>query len=363
MSASANDQHLFVEDVVTALTSAADRRPGAGHVLEQQLKRAAKEFDQRTAEAFARALIDHLCETPDDVRSLEALLILGLAHPDVLAKHRVSLETEGRRLAVLLEHAGEVERARHLLETLTGSLPAIARAERHRAEAERFGPDQEQIEFHLRKADDAAAIGRLQAAIEHLQQVVQLDRERRDVQRMIRDLRFRQQERSRKARRFLRFSAVVIAVAGAGWVVVDREGRIAERYRAIAPATGGDLASLRLRLAAIDDLVGGHLPWTGLPRALLEQRALRREVNALEDTRAASERTERAERAARLQEAEDLRSRALVYAQQKRFPEALADLRRALDVAGAGWERRASVEAEIASIERWSTENGRADER
>lgn len=363
MSASANDKHLFVEDVVTALTAAADRRPGAAHALEQQLKRAAKEFDRRTAEAFARALIDHLCEAPDDVRSLEALLILGLAHPDVLAKHRISLDTEGRRLAALLEHAGEFERARNLLETISGSLPVQARAERAKSDAERFGPDQEQVEYHLRKADDAAAIGRIQAAIEHLQEVVQLDPQRRDVHRMVRDLRFRQQSRRRAAKRFLRVSATLIVVAGAAWLVVSREARVAARYREIAPIAGSDLESLRRRLDDVEQLIDSHLVWTGLPRALAERKSLRKEVAALVEATAAADRAERAERAARLQEAEDLRTRAQMYTKQRRFPEALADLRRALEVAGAGWERRASVEAEVASIERWTREDGRADQR
>ena len=108
---SAIDRQLIVEDVVSALTCGFDDSDDPRD-LSLKLQRAAEEFDRRTADAFGRALLDSLCEDPANLRQLEALLILGLAHPDVLRKHRISLAVEGRRLAVLLERSGELERAR-----------------------------------------------------------------------------------------------------------------------------------------------------------------------------------------------------------------------------------------------------------
>ncbi len=91
-----NDEHLLVEDVVNALTGGdLQRDEESVDDLRERMEGAATEFDERTAFAFGRALLDSLCEDPGNLRQLEALLILGLAHPDVLERHRISLAVEG----------------------------------------------------------------------------------------------------------------------------------------------------------------------------------------------------------------------------------------------------------------------------
>ena len=54
---------------------------------------------------------------------LEALLVLGLAHPEVFERHRISMPQEGRRFAILLERAGNPQRAEDMLRLLLEMFP------------------------------------------------------------------------------------------------------------------------------------------------------------------------------------------------------------------------------------------------
>jgi tetratricopeptide (TPR) repeat protein len=371
LSAQAADKaRLFVDDVVTALTGSVQPSGDARGVFEDQMKRATEEFDLRTAEAFARALLEALCQEPIDPRRLEALLILGLAHPTILDRHRISLQKEGDRLAAMLEAQGQHDRARTLLDVIENAMnaeEATAKAASPDAKTADSpapgavvppspGPldrDRARIEVLLRQADDAAARGRTGQAILLLQEVVALDRHRRDVARMIRDLRWQEQERRVRSIRRLKFISFVLvlaaAVVGVGW----RENDVRQRFAQIPSARSGDLKSLSVRLERIDLLFEQEHVWFGMASAMTERKELQREVFELQAIAAAKASELASERARTAEFAEAQRSRGMLLAQQGRFEDALVELRRALAAGGDAWPARRDVETNVKAIAEW----------
>jgi tetratricopeptide (TPR) repeat protein len=373
LSAQVPEKNLFVEDVVTALTGPVDARGNSTTALRDQMNRATAEFDQRTAEAFARSLLESLCNTDEiDVRRLEALLILGLAHPHILVQHRISLRAEGKRLATMLEHMGQHDRARCLNETIEMNVgpddgfvveaeespaqPAGAPAGKAAAKAKPSAADQqsteEQVAEFLARADKAAARGKTNEAIRWLQEVVALDRNRRDVVRMIRDLRWEENERKARNQKRGKMAAGLLVLCGLAYGVYWREQHIGAQYAEIPPAQG-DLTSLRARLDALDALVDANHVWIGMPAVLREQDRLNRQVSVAESKKAEEDHQAALVRAQRSEESKAALSRGMLLAQQGHFEEALVDLRHALELSGPDWPERAQVEANVAAIEAW----------
>ncbi|MBL8861800.1 MAG: tetratricopeptide repeat protein [Planctomycetes bacterium] len=373
MSTQAQDKQLFVDDVVTALTGSVVPSGDARPVLQDQMQRATEEFDLRTAEAFARALLEALCQEPIDPRRLEALLILGLAHPTILERHRISLQQEGERLAAMLTAQGQHARARTLLEVIAQAVAAGADGAAAEPEsgagstttdkaspASATGPDAKtldrdhaRIEQLLRQADEAAARGRTARAILLLQEIVTLDRGRRDVARMIRDLRWAEAERRARAVRRLKLTGAVLLLCAAAFGLAWREHDVRRRFEAIPRATPGELASMRARLESIDGLVAAERLWLGMASALTERTTLQRAIGEIE-AREAATRSARALELSRASElAESLRARGLQLAQQGRFQEALDELRRALELGGPEWSGRREAQANASAIADW----------
>lgn len=364
MDQKAEDGREFVEHVVEALTSTVeateDAHADGGTDLLAQMQRAAAEFDRRTAEAFGRALVESLCDDPSNVRMLEALIILGLAHPDVLRRHGVSLAQEGRRLAVLLEHAGEVERARTLLELLATRLPGDRGLEQDLASLmRRQGDTDELVERCLRRADEAVRAGKPAEAIPWLQEVLLHDRGRRDVARMIRDLRYQEvaeRHRRQKRRKAALVGALISALATAG---VVREARIRDEMTALPVVRADDPASISARIDALDQLVAEHRLWLGLPSVSQERARLRIELDRLE-AKAAERRRLAAEAAReRAEQAEAARLQGRIACERGEFTAALECFRRALALGEPDWPRRARIEADIRAIEAWLAQEGR----
>lgn len=354
MSATVTQNQPFVEDLVNTLTGPVQGELNAAETLREQMKRAASEFDERAAQAAARALLDELCQDSSDTRRLEALLIMGLAHPAVLEKHRISLATEGRRLAQLLERAGQGDRARCLLELLSSRIPSDSAIDHDLAGImRRTGSTDALIERYLRRADDSAQRGKSMEAISWLQEVVLLDRNRRDVARMIRDLRYEEKERRLKNTRRVKLAAAFVAVFGIVIAVAMRETAIHTEYTSLPMAADGDLDSMRLRLSNIEALIDTNHVWLGMNSALVERGRLRGAVEKLESQISLKKRETELEREHQLEFAESMRTRGAQYAQQGKFALALADFRRALELATPTWEHRKRVLADVEAIEAW----------
>jgi tetratricopeptide (TPR) repeat protein len=357
LTAPTTDRNLFVDDVVTALTGVVGMgRGNAATLLKDQMQRAAEEFDRRTAEAFARALLESLCTDQLDLRRLEALLILGLAHPTILEKHRISLHTEGQRLATMLQNQGQHERARVLLETIELRGPdEEKRFIDFSKEQQRSKPSNadELIERYLRKADECASHGRSSEAIHWLQEVVLLDRNRRDVARMIRDLRYQEKERRVRNARRVKLGGLLLVLAGAAAGLVWREQSISERYQSIPLANEGDASAMRLRLEEIHALVAENRVWFGMAEPLREESRLSKALGALESTALQTKHEAALERSRELEVRDGAYSRGMVLAEQGKFEAALADLKHALELSPPGWEHEATVRANVLAIENW----------
>src|SRR6185295_7888998 len=106
-------------------------------------------------------------------------------------------------------------------------------------------------------------------AIRWLQEVVALDRNRRDVVRMIRDLRWGENERKARNSKRVKLFCLALALCGVAYGVYWREGHIDAQYHAIPPATQ-ELSSLRERLDAIDSILASNYVWIGMGPALRE---------------------------------------------------------------------------------------------
>jgi tetratricopeptide (TPR) repeat protein len=358
LSTTAAENALLVEDAVLTLTAAVEGDLDARSTWQAKMQRAAGEYDERTAESLTRGLLEALHRDHDDRASAEALLVLGLAFGRVLDRHRATFANEGRRLALVFERSGDVERARGLLEELTARMPADPNIERDlTAVLRRTGGTGVLVEKYLRRAEEAAARGKPTDAIVWLQEVVLIDKNRRDVARMIRDLRYQQKERKTKNRRRLKIAAYTLAVLGIAGYLVDREQRIAAAYDSFAPAREGDIVSLQARLSCIDRLIDDEHVWTGLLGATKERNRLEREIELVQNEVHKAERERELARAEIEEQAEDLRTSGLSFAEHGQFDAALADFRRALDLASPTWEHRSRVQADVDAIEAWRKKN------
>jgi hypothetical protein len=352
---------LFVEDVITAITGGMNGVPARS--LRSNMERAAVEFDERTAEAFARSLFGELSQNPHDLRGLESLIILGLAHPRILARHGISLETECRRLAVVLDRGGQGARAQQLLDMLATNMPAAAEgAPAAAAEVPEEAGSSERvaaIEGLLREADQCIARGRRKEAVQHLQEILKLDHDRYDVARMIRDL--RREDESRRAHllgavKVLKYAIALALVCALGYGLVQREQRVRERWESLPQVGKGGTPALQARLDAIQTLLADEHAWVGVFQAMRERDELTAQIRRQQEEDARAARDAVLKEQARLQEAEDTRLRGMLHVKNARFDEALADLHQALELGGAKWAQRQRVLADISAIEGWKAQ-------
>lgn len=353
MSSTVIDERPLVDDVVKALTSNPEGDENAVLDVRGQMQRAADEFDRRTAEAFGKALVDSLCEDPGDTRRLEALLILGLAHPRILEKYQVSLAAEGRRLCVLLENDGEVERARGLLEVLVTHLPEERSLQQDLSSMmRRAGDVDELIDRCLEHADEAVRGGRPMDAIPWLQEILLHDQTRRDVARMIRDLRYQEMANRVRVKRRNRLALLLIVISTALSALFVREHHITGEYEALPPLAMEDAGALDARLAGIDTLIADNRFWLGMFKVYEERSELQRQKDRIEARLAEKERLRIKRVGQRQAMAEAARLRGLDFVDQGDFRTALGHLKRSLDLSTPEWDQRQRVTADVTAIEK-----------
>ncbi len=341
-----------VDDVVNALTNPPSGEEGVIMELKDQLLRAAAEVDRRTAETFGRALVDSLCDDPGDVRRLEALLILGLAHPPILGKYHVSLAQEGRRLCALLENIGESERSRSFLEMLAEHLPEERELQQDLSSLlRRNGDVDELVDRCLKHADEAVQDNRPMDAIPWLQEVLLHDQTRRDVARMIRDLRYQEMETSRRSRRRNRIVLLLVVISTTLSALFVREHKIGEEYAALPPAAIEDVSALNARIDGIDGLIAGNRFWFGMFGVVGERSELRKQKDRLESMLAEAERRRIAKEGDRAANAESLRLRAIDAVAGAKYEVALGLFKESLAQGAPDWERRERVQRNIEAIE------------
>lgn len=354
MSKALQESTIIVEDVVNALTGPIVEGATEERDLAEQMERAAAEFDKRTASAFGRALLDSLCEDPGNLRQLEALIILGLAHPDVLGQNRISLAVEGRRLAVLLERSGEVGRARGVLELLANRMPDERTIDHELAGMmRRSGNTDELVERYMRRAEEAIKDGKVSEAIPWLQEVLLLDRTRRDVARMIRDLRYQEVDRMDARRRRRKLLLWVASLTALITMVAGREVSIRREMDALPVAQADDHAGLEARRASIQTMVEHHGIWTGVMAAREEVEAIAVMISQIESAREDELKRQVVEHAELTAQAESKRMEGLVLSERGDFEGALGSFSAALDLAPTDWNYRDRVRTDVSALEKW----------
>jgi tetratricopeptide (TPR) repeat protein len=292
---------------------------------------------------------------------LEALMILGLAHPKVFEAHRIPLGQEGRRLSHLLEQDGQAERAQALLETIIARQPGDRMMDHELASMmRRTGNANRLIDRYMRRAEESVAAGRTKEAISWLQEILLVDRTRRDVGRMIRDLRWGDQERRLKWKLRIRQAAVLIVLSAVVALAVQRERTMAERYAAVPEAVPQDLRSLRARLAALEQFAADSPFSIQLFEASRERALLKGEITQLEARSAQIQIARKSEREAQLAIAESARKQRRILTQQKPFVEAQEQFERALATGPGEWDQRQKIEDDVSAIREWIATNGTA---
>lgn len=326
--------------------------------LRAKVERAKRMADEARADEWAATLLEKLDQQPEDTAALEALLLLGLSHPNLRERNHDAFIGEGRRLAILWERSQQPARAHELLDLLSRTFPGERVLETELASLmRRSGQLERLVQRHVQHAEQAAAQGRRREAINWLREALTLDGSRRDLARMIRDLQYAESSRIHWGKIIATISVASAALLGAA-ALVQRERGLHAQYAEIPEAAKHDKIGLVARLAAIEDMIARNWFWTGLYEAGLERAQLRAQLARLDlaeelrrdERRAGDERT--------LMEVDLMigRTRGLVAAGQ--FQEALAQIDLALALAPAEWAARARAQADREAILHWIGQSG-----
>lgn len=354
MNLTASDKNELARDIVKQLSGADESHECGQGDLRDQIDQATQELDTKTAHAFARVLVDALCEDTGDLRKLEALLIVGLAHPKVLDKHRISLSVEGRRLAVLLELVGAVDRSRAFLDVISKVLPDDKGINRDLAAImRRTGKTDVLIDRYMERAQEEIDKGAPLQAIPWLQEVLLHDSSRRDVARMIGDLRFRESERKTFVAKRNRLVLIMFLISVVLTTIGAREKTIYDAYNRLPDADSGDIAIMRERLTRIDTMITDNKAWLGMFQAISDRNRLRRNIDVFEVRRAEKVRREREQYKQRKTMAEAARVSGLLHVRRSEYAKGLDDLKKSLELSPEQWEHREQVEVDIAALEQY----------
>lgn len=341
---------LIVRDATLAINGAADKRADPREHLRSRIADVAT-MDPRTAEECMEVLNSAASGEQADPEVLEALIIVGLAHPALATGMSISPVNAGRRLAVRLERGGQIERTLALLEVLLASFPGQDSLERDLgAVMRRQGMVQNLVERYFDRAQKLIREGRHEESIKWLQEVLQLDRSRKDAARLIRDLRFRAKSHDRhKAVRWKFVMGALTLSLGVSFLAL-REIRVREQFDAMPEATENNLASLRRRLTDLDAFAAQHPVWHGGFAVVKERAKLRVVVERLEEQERNEKEAQEQRDLERLENARLARARGLMKAADGDFPGAITEFEQALQLGGEDWPPRAEVERQIQAI-------------
>ena len=319
--------------------------------LRSQVRRVHVELSRRKASAFTKKLLNSLTENPEEMVQLEALVMLGFAHPDVARKHHISLATEGRRLGTLLEQAGRPDRAKEVFELLCESAPTDRTMEIELAGVmRRAGNTDELIERYMERAQGHMARGESKQAQPWLQEILALDRSRKDVSAMLRDVRHDQHHRLNASRSNRRFAVVFLLVLAAAAGVGYRERNLHNQYMEIPMAEEGNTVSMAARLGSLKTFQSEHPYWLGTSRVELEIEELEVQGQAILFEAVEAKKAKARDVADKTELAEGLRLLGLQSSDRGNFSEARERFEEALKEAPEGWEHAASVARDVLAI-------------
>ncbi|MEX1025157.1 MAG: hypothetical protein WD226_08780 [Planctomycetota bacterium] len=339
--------NLIVRDATHAINGDSSREGDRALHLKSRIA-AVADLEREFLEECVQVLVasDGGDETDADI--LEALFVLGLGRPEVLAEMGLDQVSIGRRLAARMEREELPEASLAVLEFLLEHDPEHRGVQRdHAALMRRLGMVQSLVDRHLAAAGQLMSNGRNAEAIEVLREVLLLDRTRKDVARTIRDLRFadieKHDERKNRVRKLLLVAAGSVLLVLLGL----RERRLFDEYRALAGDDAGTVESVGARLNGVERFVDRHPVWLGSFGALEERGRLRIELDRLirEADRERLLRDQSLQHA--LEEAAWAMERGRDRARSGDFVSAIAELQRALELGGDDWSESEQIERNI----------------
>lgn len=350
-----------VDDIVALLTPSSS--DGSAPDLRAHCVHVEGAVDAKRAEVFVDALLEYLESVPDAFEELEAVVVLWLAQPKALARRGEALGAAARRLATAYERRGDAVRAQALLEQLAARNPGDkALAHELASLMQRSGNTDRLVERYLRSAEEAIREGRRHDAVTWMREVLAVDRSRRDVARMIRDLQFEEADKRRAWRRRMRVTGLLMVLAALVLGGIWRESWLQQRYAAIASVEENDLPGLRDRLAQIDYLIASSPLWMGAFQASGERAELRAAIAKHESRLLREQMAAEAELRRRIDEAESDYVRARDAVDEGDLQAALRHYQQALAVAPADWYARERTDADVKAIRAWLEQDAESKE-
>lgn len=341
---------LIVRDATLAINGAPEKRRAPNEHLRLRIAEVAH-MDARTTEECVEVLSAVSGGEGADPEVLEALVVVGLAHPNMAQRLDLPTLTTGRRLAARYERSADVDSAMAMLELLQKYFPGQESLESDLSQLmRRQGMVKDLVGRYFERARNLIREGRQAEAAGWLREVLQLDPGRKDAARLLRDLHFKGKSRGTRRAGGLRFLAVVTLLSLGLFYGLQREFRLRAELDNLPLAAAGNLSALKRRLAEIEQFIGQNPVWHGALQVLAERSELRVQLTVLQELeRAEREQEERAERE-RLETAEAYRQRGLMQAQSGDLPGALDAFRAALQHGGPNWAHHAQVTRDLSEL-------------
>jgi tetratricopeptide (TPR) repeat protein len=340
---------LIVRDAVALVCGETSVGADLAEHLRARIAAARTLPGDQVEECFAVLAPESGEDAPADL--LQAALILAVAHPHAAAKHKLLPAVLGRRLAVACEKGEDVDAAFAVLHFSADLAPGHSGVERATASLmRRQGMVQELVDRYLERAQRLLDEGEHTEAIPWLREVLLLDRSRKDVARMIRDLRFDEVSSAKARRRRFRIAGVALAFSLALSVGVLREIRLRREFGRIQAAKPGDLPTLNARLAAVETFVSDNPVWHGALSVLKERTDMRVQIERIIAEEAAKAERDAAERERhdRIADSSVILARSLVS--RGEYAEAIAEFQKALELGSPSWPWRERTERDVEAL-------------
>jgi len=324
--------------------------------LEAHLGRRVAELERlerKSADACLGMLVSSAREGAEAPEALEALVLLGLAHPKAVARLGIALGNYGRRAAALYERQEREDRSRALLNLLAQRLGDNRAVERDLASLLRRSGDLDQlVRRYTARAQERIDAGKPAEALPWLQEVLVADPSRKDVARIIRDLRFEAVERVQRRRRVRRVALVAASLSMLVSLLFLREQRVGEAFGRLMVPAPTELPTMEHRLAQLEAFAADYPLWHGSLRVVQERTRLRADIEARRSRLEAERERERLAIVRRNGSADTAAEAARREADLGRWDQALLHFRAALELASEDWQERAWAQRNVEALER-----------